>query len=233
MTTARDIIEAALRKIHVLGRGQSLSNEEAQDCLDALNSMLDSWSVEGNLVFTETIETFNLTGAASYTIGSGATFDTTRPVDIVAAYVTSGNTDYTLSKYDQRQYAMISDKTTGGIPAIYYYNGGYPTGTIYLSPVPSGVSTITLHSYKPLSSFASLNATFTMPPGYERALIYNSAVEFGPEYEREASPSVKAIAEESKSAVIKSNTQNENYISRVDAGLISGGQTGNILTGYY
>jgi hypothetical protein len=232
MTTARDIIEAALRKIHVVGVGQSLSGSEAVDALQTLNAMLDSWSVQGNLVFAETIETFNLTGAASYTIGSGATFNTSRPVDIASAYVSSGDTDYPLDNYDWSQYSNITDKSASGIPSIFYYNAGFPTATIYLYPVPSGVSTITLHSFKPLSSIANLNAEVVLPPSYERAMVYNLAVEIAPEYEKEASPSVKAIANESKKAVMTANIRNANNISYVDAGLLSNKGKFDIYRGY-
>ena len=80
MVTARKIINSAFRKIHVLGVGSTLSAEEANDALDTLNAMLASWSAEGDLIFTETVEEFPCTEAETYTMGVGGDFDTVAPV---------------------------------------------------------------------------------------------------------------------------------------------------------
>ena len=211
MTTALDIIEPAMRKIHVLGRGQSLQNDDAQNALDALNALFDSWSIEGGIVYVETIETFNLTNSASYTIGSGGDFDTQRPYEIKAAYVsTSSNTDHPLVAYDEVQYSNLSDKDTLGYPQVYYFNNDFPLATIRLYPVPNDVTTITITSRKPLTRFTSLTDDLALPEGFERMAIYNLAVEQAPEYEKEASMAVKQIAHDSKIAVLGSNKRNAN-----------------------
>jgi hypothetical protein len=208
MTTARQIITDALYKINVLGTGQSLSAEDANRGFRTLNQMLSTWSVEGNMVFIDTKETFNLTGAASYTIGSGADFDTTRPTDIVTAYTTSGTTDYQLERYDVRQYAAIDYKNTGSIPEIFYYDGNYPIATLFLYPKPSSVSAITLYSKKALTQFASLDTTLTLPPEYETALVYNLAIWLSGDFEREPRAQVVKIANSSKMTVERQNLRN-------------------------
>lgn len=231
MTTALDLIESALRKIHVLGKGSSLDSSEAQDALDTLNAMLSSWSAEGDLVYAETKETFNLSSAASYTIGSGLTFDTTRPLYITAAYTTQGGIDYPLTEIDHQQYAGIQDKDLQEYPELFYYDAGYTTGTIYLDCSPI-TSTITLYSVKPLSSFSSLSASFSMPPEYEAAIVYNLAVWLAPEYEREASMTVKQIAHDTKSIIETQNNRNEFNKSLVDVP-DRGRNEGNIYSGYF
>ncbi len=52
-----------------------------------------------------------------------------------------------------------------------------------------------------------MNDTLDLPPGYERALKYNLAVEIAPEYEREASSTVKDIAKTSYGVVVRTNQQ--------------------------
>lgn len=226
MTTALDIIKAAMRKIHVLGRGQSLQNDDAQDALDALNALFDSWSIEGGIVYAETIETFNLTKKASYTIGVGGDFDTERPYGIKAAYVsTSSNTDHPLIAYDEVQYSNLTDKDTSGYPQIYYFDNNFPLATIRLYPVPNDVTTITITSRKPLTRFASLSDDFTLPEGFERMAIYNLAVELAPEYEKEASMAIKQIAHDSKVSVLGSNKRNANNAMTSD--LMYMGSSGN------
>lgn len=208
MTTALDIVKASLRKLHVLGRGEALDNDAAQDGLDALNNLLSSWSAEGGMVYASTDETFPLTGAQSYTIGSGGDFDTAVPLTINTAYATSGGLDYDMTEIGVEEYRSISLKQTGSIPDTFYYDYGYPLSTIYIYPVaPSGYS-ITLNSLKRLTEFSSLTDDFDLPPEYKRALIFNLAVELAPDYEKEASMTVMRIAKESKSNVFSANTRN-------------------------
>jgi hypothetical protein len=234
MATALDIIKSSLRKIHVLGAGAPLSNEEASDALSTLNAMLSTWSAEGSLIYTESKETFNTTGAASYTIGSGADFDTVRPLYFSAVYVTQGNIDYPLNQIDNQQYARIAQKDLGSIPEVYYYDAGFPTATLFLYPAPTSTSTVTLYSFKPLTSFTNLTTDFSMPEEYRAALEYNLAEWIAPEYEREASPSVKKIAKQTKDAVIGQNRRNENFISTIDVPADrSNKDSGNIYGGWY
>lgn len=234
MTTARDIIESALRKIQVLGRGQSLDADSAQNGLDALNQMIDSWSIEsgGSIVFTETRESFPLTASqASYTIGSGGDFDTVKPYEILAMFVRVGETDYSLQSMDAKQYADISDKDLKSDYADYYYfDNNYPLSTITLYPVPSTGQTLHIYSLKALSNLTGLTTELAFPKGYERALIHNLAVELAPEYEKEAPATVYKIAMDSKKALSVFNTKNENNLSGIDYGLIGRGGF-NIYTG--
>lgn len=212
MTTARDIIESATRKIQVLGRGQTLSADDAQNGLDALNQMLDSWSIEGGNVFTETRESFSLTaGKSTYTIGSGADFDTAKPYVITSAFVRSNDDDYYLKLIDSREYAQIVDKDlSNNYPCKLYYDNAYPIANIILWEVPNAANTLHLYSEKPLSNLSSLNTVLSVPKGYERALVYNLAVELAPEYEKEASATVYRIASDSKRALTTYNSRNEN-----------------------
>lgn len=238
MTTARDIITSALRKIHVVGIGASLNAEEADQALDTLNNMLSSFSAEGALIFTESLENFPLVGnQEAYTVGPGLDFNTIAPLYIKAAYVRQGQTDYPLEEYDESEYAGISQKSvSGSVPRIYYYNANFVNPTIFLYPVPSS-DTFFMSSRKPLTSFSSLDAIFEMPEQYKAMLIYNLAVWIAPEYERDASPTVMRIANSSKKAVIAQNDRNEKHASLINniPGRSSSNQytDHNIFGGYY
>lgn len=217
MTTARSIIEQASREIHVLGRGSTLPDSEAQSSLTALNSLMGSWSVEGGLVYTESKDTFSLTGATSYSIGTGLDFSTTRPIDIVSAFLTNGSTDYPLEIIDQTKYAQIGQKSTGGITDYLYYDNNSPTGNIYLYPVPDSSYTLTLYSVKPLTEFTSLTDDITLPSGYERALVKNLAVDLAPSYEKEASLTLVKTAKDAKDNLFQYNNRNANTVSTIDS----------------
>ena len=54
MATANDMISRALRLIGVLGQGRRvLDTNEATDGLAALNTMLDSWSIDRSMIYQQ------------------------------------------------------------------------------------------------------------------------------------------------------------------------------------
>lgn len=225
MTTARDLIKASLRKIQVLGVGASLSPEDAADALEALNAMIASWSVDGALIYTETKETFSLTsGTISYSIGASQTWNTVRPTKIKSGYVTYSGYDTPIRLIGKDDYAEIVDKDVSGVPCEFYYDAGYPAGNVYVYPVPLSNMSVTLFSEKPLTAFASLNTDFEMPPEYERAIVYNLAVEIAPEYEREAPISVKRIAKTSLQLVKTQNRFNDKSIVKAGSEWVGYGE---------
>lgn len=231
MATARGIIESALRKIHVFGRGQSLDSGEAQEALEALNNLISSWSVEGAMLYFSDEETFPLDGSLTYTMGTGGDFDTVVPFEINSAFISNGGLDYILDSINQQEYNAIALKTTGSISDSYYFDYDYPTASISLYPVaPSGYS-ITINSTKRLNEFSGLTTVVDFPPEYRRALIYNLAVDLAPDYEKEAPMTVLKIAGESKSAVIGANTRNDALVSVSDYGGLQGRSNYNIYKG--
>jgi hypothetical protein len=234
MSTVRDLIFDALKKIHVVGVGQNLTDEQAQSAFRSLNDLLDSWSVEGGLVFTHTQETFPLVnGKQTYTIGSGGDFDTVKPFLIKSAYTTIGTTDYHVDAYAETEWAKITNKvTSSGIPEIYYYDNNDPLATMYLYPIPTSVSTITLFTRKPIAAFASINDTVDLPEGYRRALVYNLAMEEAPSYEKEPAPTVVKIANQAKSSIFSYNSRNNKVRSQMDSALMyTEGETFDVYTG--
>jgi hypothetical protein len=194
--------------------------------------MVASWSVEGNLVFTQQFETFPIvSGQKTFTIGTGGDFDTDRVLRISSAYVTQGTQDYLLTRYNKDEYAAIDDKNTSSIPTIYYFDANYPLANLTLYPVPVGVQTITLVDENALAGFTTLDTVFAMPAEYEEALIYNLALRLAPEYEREALPSVVKIAAKSKKIVESQNSRNNTSASTIQVPS-SSGNTGNVYRGY-
>lgn len=225
MATIRDVITGSLRLIEEAGAGEIPSAESINDGLYSLNSMISSWSIQGNLIFTRTSETFTLTGGdASYAIGPTGDFVTTRPLEIEYMTLSSGDVDYTLQELSEQEYVTMALKTVQGIPYGFYYDGNYPNGTIKFYPTPSTNFTISVYSNKPLTESSSVNDTLVSPEGYERALRYNLAVEIAPEYGKQASMSVSKIAVESKNAIRAQNGRNGAEKMRVDDALMMNGR---------
>ena len=193
MTTAREIVTTMLRRIGAVTANESPTAGELVDGLSALNQMVESWANDGLLVYARTEESFTLTGATEYTVGSGQDFDTVPFNFIVSAYVRQGTTDYPLTGITDREYARLSTKTTTiGVPDYYNYNNGFPSAILRFWPVPSE-GTLYVVSEKPLISFAA-DTTISLPAGWERALISNGAIEVAPEYGLEPSASLANAA---------------------------------------
>lgn len=198
MATARGIIKRAMQKIGVLVKSEAPSDDEAQDALSSLNALIASWSNDSLVCYARTWESFNLSGGTgSYTIGSGGVFNTTRPMNIIQAYARSGSIDYQMAVIPDTVYNSISYKSLTGIPEFLNFDNAYPLATIRIYPVPSATYSLFILSEKEISEFATLDTDMSLPNGWERALIYNLALELAPEYGQQPDPSIVKIAKDS------------------------------------
>lgn len=206
MATPSSMIISALVKNGEKQIGGTLTSAEQTAYLSMLNAMIESWSLERGWCNQIAENTFTLTvSTGSYSIGSGATINVTRPTKIVNAKVRdSSNYDHDITILPQEQFAGISNKTaTGELPSYLYYDHGYSatsSGTIFLWPVPTVANTLYLESWKALQSFPSITTTVLMAPGYQRAIEFNFAIEASPGL-KSVPPEVTKIARESKAAI--------------------------------
>lgn len=234
ITTAGDLIRKALGKILVLGKQDTLASADLDDGLDALNAMLNSWwTGESLAVFAIEQETFTTTaGVASYTIGPGATWNTTRPIRVLPSVANYQSVDYPVQVIDRLQYDPIPYKQPQGIPMVLFYDREYPIGTIYLYPVPSpsGI-TIRLDTYQQLQSFASIATPINLPPGYIRAIINNLAIELAPDYNKDVPQSLAKVAAESKGNLKRNNRQD--VLAKFDGALLYGSLAYNVYSDTY
>lgn len=208
--TVNELIRKSLLLVGAIGTGESLSADEAADGLASLNDLLDSWSTDGLLIPASTIEEFTLTpGQASYTIGVSGNFNTANPQVIEEARLkdVSGSAfEIPLSIYNIQEYADIAQKQTQSTqPEALYFQRGAPLSTIYLYTVPSAANKLVLYSKKALSNFTSVNDSISLPPGYQRALRYNLALELAVEYGKQPSEYVFQTSQELKAQLMRVN----------------------------
>ncbi len=209
------------------------------DNLTLLNQMLDMWSSDGAVIFNRSVDTLPLSsGVQNYTMGPGGDINTIRPVGITQATITLGKVVTPMNIFAQNAYSGLSLPTLqGGQPYNLYVNNTTPTLQLQLYPVPSGGMTLTLYSMKPLNP-VTLDTVLDLPPGYLMALVYNLAVLSAPQYEREASTTVKNTAASSLSTIKSNNRQYYQPLMAVDNALDiayteNGNQWGyNIFGGY-
>ena len=77
---------------------------------------------------------------------------------------------------------VLQKSTQSQLPEAIYYEPTFPYGTLRFWPVPLEALTVTLAIDMQISAIAAIGDTISLPPGYERALIYALAVDLAPEY---------------------------------------------------
>lgn len=137
MSTANELILGALKRINVYAPGESLAQDDAQDALDVLNDMLDSWSTDDASVFciVENVLTF-VAGQYQYTVGNPLSTNTFTGTLVSGTPTISGVT-------------VPTDLIARG--DVFGTTTGVPTGATILS-FNSGAGTVTM----------SVNATATV-----------------------------------------------------------------------
>ena len=198
-----DLIRATLRLIGAISSSETPAADESSDALEALNLMLGSWGASRFLSASTGKVTKAMTGAASYTIGSGGDIDTTRPTALYVVTYTYGGIDYNVKVIDYADYQKIGLKTVSGtIPEYIVLKPDNPLSTIFLYPIPT-TGTLTLDSIRPATDL-TLADDLPYPPEWIRALKFNLAIELSPEFGFKVSPELVALAQDSKAIVMRS-----------------------------
>jgi len=219
-----------MRLAGVIGKGEVLDSDESADGLSALNTMLDSWQLERLFVY-QIVQVSNTWPASttSRTIGSGGDFTQQRPVKIDSAFIVDSNSQwYPLNVLqDRTEYDLIVLKTTTStLPNYLFMDTAFPLGVLYLYPVPSVSVTLNLNTWQTLQSFSGLTTALSLPPGYQRAIEYSLAEEFGPEFGVKIPAKVEQTAMKAR-ANIKS-VNRPSLVARVDYGVAAlGGLNGS------
>ena len=235
-TTAGDQINRALRLIGQLAEAEEPSAATANDCLIALNQMIDSWSTERLSIFTTLEQVFSWTpGLISQTLGPTGDFVGTRPIlmdDATYFRDPSNGISFGIKLINQQQYDGIAVKTvTSTYPQVMWINTNYPNIDMHVYPVPTKLLEWHFISVDPLTAPALLSTTLSFPPGYLRAFCYNLACEIAPEFGVEPSPQVKRVAMYSKRNIKRIN--NPDDIMSLPYSIVATRQRFNIFAGNY
>lgn len=179
--TAQSIITRAARALGYLGRTETLSAADANDGLECLNAMLDSWAGEELYSWAVNTQSFPLVqGKQSYTIGDApADIVATRPTNIDSAYLIDSNQlTYTVNVIPQDKWDAIGQKNiTSQLPTTLFYDSQFPLGIINIFPVPLLVYTLYYQWITQQNFFTSLTTQLAAPPGYALAYIQNLALQ--------------------------------------------------------
>ncbi len=211
--TAQTIIYDALRLLGVTRQGYGPTAESLDDGLRQLNYLVDAWNAERMMLPAALRETFPLVGGQQvYSLGPGGDFDANRPQVIAHAGIVSGTVETPLMIVTREKWAVVPAKEVSGTPLYLYSDNAFPLANVSLWPVPSTAGTIALYYLQSLSGFESLDAQYSFPAGYAKALTFNLAHQIAPMmaiHTKVAQPllnHIAMIAAESKAAVRIRNT---------------------------
>lgn len=248
--TARDLITASLRSLRVLGMGDTLQAEDANDALMRLNDWLDALSLERLSIYYVTRTIQNLASdKGTYSIGTGGDIDMVRPTSIESAgLVLDVNATPVYEKpidiFTDQRWQSIRQKNLSSpyIQGVYYDHNWaplivpplpatpMPLGTIYVWPIPSiGTTRLVLYTPQALPEFATLDTEYTFPPGYRRFLRTNLMIELAPEYGKQLTADQARMAAHSKAVIKRANVRPAE--ARVDPALVRSGEYFDWRTG--
>lgn len=235
--TVLDLIKMAMLTIGVLADGEAPSASQLQDAIMTLNFLLDTWSTEKLYIYSITQDVFNLVGGQQvYQMGTGAPdVNSPRPIFIETMSVriypgSPQQIDIPLAIFDIDQWARISVKTTQSVfPTRVWPDFQFPYAKLNMWPIPTQNNQIYMTSYKPLTSLPLSSTSFSMPPGFSEAVMYNLAIRLCPMYGKSASSEVLGLAQSSKARLKISLSKT--MLMRADDGLLPPDKVFNYLTG--
>lgn len=235
MATLQTIIDRSMRLLGQLGSGESPTSAETADALIAVNAMLDSWRNDRLMCFAFQALSLTLANADdTYTIGTSGDLNTTRPVDILEAYIVDSNVSYPVRIISEKEYAAIPDKTTTADwpdRMLFRPTVASSLATVIVYPVPNGTRTMKIICRVPVTAFSAASDTVTLPPGWEDAMAANLAIRMAPEYETSPSPAIVQMAKESLAGIKKTNATVQPRRLNTQLAAMFGPQAHSITTG--
>lgn len=238
--TGQTLVTLALQEIGVLGSAETADANDAEDARQRLNLLIDELFLDRQWLHRVTRVEKTLTAAtASYTIGSGGSINTVRPIWIDSAFLVldtsaSPETEIPIEVFTDQRWQAIAQKdlTSRLVQGIYYdHNWSAGLGVVYVWPVPT-VSTTQLVLNVPgtsVTEFADLTTDYTFAPGYKSALVANLAKRLCRLFGAPLPPELQEWAVESVARVKRANTRIPEL--RGERILPGGGGAYNIFTG--
>lgn len=187
--TTNQIIEAALRKLGVLAKGQSADAEDLAKGLEALNVLWGRMITIGMPLWKRTTITFPIVaGTANYNIGVGQTINTPFPLKIQQAVLEDliSKVSLEMNIYSLYEYYSLNPAYSSGQPVSLFYTPKINTGEIILWPTPDATAAaqkvVRIVYQAPFDDFVNSTDTPDFPKEWNQAIVYELAVALAPEY---------------------------------------------------
>lgn len=187
--TRDDFINAALRKIGVLGEGQTANASQLSDGAQALNLILKDFITLGMQLWKrEEISIPLVTNTSTYEIGVGKATNTPFPVKLLQANLAITGASARLNMEIKAHYDYNNLPINSyGTPVTVSYQPFVNYGTLYVWPTPNSSvpagSSIYITYQTPFYFFTSGTETADVPQEWEHALVYQLAHVLSDEYQ--------------------------------------------------
>jgi hypothetical protein len=219
--SARTIINLSLRDLGVIAGDQSAENWMAQDALARLNNMVSGWRAQYGTVVCVIREVFDIVAGVGgpsnpYSVGPGYDIDIPRPVALNGAglLLNPGETSEVELRLpvitDSMWQGVAVKNLSNGQPTYVYYNPTYPSGSLYLCPIPDvATNDLVLYYADAFSGFADLNTEYDWPdvPGYGEALQYQLDLRLATPNGREIPPLIHSMAMDTFGIIKRANNK--------------------------
>lgn len=185
--TRDDLIAAALRKLTVLGEGESPNTNQLSTGQDAANSILSAYQALGMLLWKRVERSITLVaGQSTYTLGIGAPINTSYPYKLHQAIMSyAGSTQVDMEIIAHYNYNILPTDSVGTPIKISYQplNG---TGVLSVWPTPdasAAVNNTLIVTYQQrFDVFTSGTETLDMPQEWYLPVVYGMADVLTDEY---------------------------------------------------
>jgi len=193
--TAQEVVDRALRRIGVLGAGQSASGDEFTDAAGLLNDMLKTWSMVGPNLWTLAEASVTLvSGTQEYTLSPRP-----RSVENMRIAV-DGVERLPLSPWSRNDWDRFPMKTDTGQPIKYMIDRQRTETKVKFWPIPtfSGEVWTVPYSYERVWQDVTLPAhDIDVPQEWFETVIYCLAARCADEWQIE-SPTSQRVRERAK-----------------------------------
>lgn len=209
ISNVSDILTDSLIYVGAYAQGQTPNTDDMALALRVVNRRLDGLSAEKLSMIGMHRASYLLTGAGSYTFGPGMTWAaTTRPIKIKSASVVAANgTQMACTLPTADQWAAIPDKTRTGIfIENLFWDAGYPTGNIYVTPMPAAGNVI-LWTFEAITAIPASTGTVDLAPGYTEALVKIAAQDLCIAFQRPLTQELAAASADAKNVIVQLNAE--------------------------
>lgn len=214
INTPNTLLTLALKHAGVLGVGQTALAEDMNDALDLCNAMLSQWQRKRWIIWHLVDVSVVSTGAQSYTVTTGGSFNVARPDRIESAFLRQVNVgtnpvDWPLEILESREdYSQVRLKSLTSFPQYVFYDAAFPTGVLFPWPIPqASIYEVHIQVKEQIGQFASLAATINLPSEHLAAVLYNIAKRLRIAYQLGPDPELNDMAKESLNVLRQANAQ--------------------------
>jgi len=204
----RDLLRSGLRLAGVIAQNEDATDEDVSIATECLSMMLDTWSINPQIVWLRDTLTFNCDpGTTSITLPY-------RPVKILSATYEVGDTNaviYKMQEMDEVTFYQTPIRHTG-LPRNYMYDHNL---TLKLIGASTGVLRLIVQP-NILDVSSDLDLDISMPPGYTTAMKYNLGLLLCEEFGKTPSANLNSFAADSLSALKSQNKRPS--ITRTEVG---------------